>query len=372
MTSLIDRYHAGECAPVWAELMALGAAVYEAPHAEPAWAVARETMRRARSNLDALIERLDGLGYQFWDGVQGPTRGPRRAVTFGERRLEAASTDALLGEMFQEARALPASALTGVMVEQLHNIYRTAVWPWQDTAQLVKGVRLPADAAATSAFEQAKRSPPVEVATSQLGELERLCAASVEALSDAWKARQSAQPAPTIDHRTDAKVWRQPRKKDLALLARIEKAGPTLPLALRAWIEEVGGVCLAGSHPDLCFWEDAAFPGIYADPLMAAIDLSEIEAWASDGRKGALDVVVGWDARAKARLTIEDRELDDGYAVSLPAAAADAALSGDAPGATFVGYLRQAFRWGGFPGWTGRADAPSALIDQLTRDLAPI
>ena len=74
--SFLRRYQAGEHEAVWADMTALGAAVRSAPYMDDAWAVARETMRRARSNVETLIRRLDALGYQFWNGEQG-TLGPK-------------------------------------------------------------------------------------------------------------------------------------------------------------------------------------------------------------------------------------------------------------------------------------------------------
>jgi len=57
-------------------MAALGPRVREPPHFDDAcfddaWAVARETMRRARHNVELIIGRLDRIGYQFWSGKQG-------------------------------------------------------------------------------------------------------------------------------------------------------------------------------------------------------------------------------------------------------------------------------------------------------------
>jgi hypothetical protein len=61
----LERYLAGECQPVWDELLAQGAAIREEPLASEALAVARETMRRVRHNIELLIPRLRTLGYRF-------------------------------------------------------------------------------------------------------------------------------------------------------------------------------------------------------------------------------------------------------------------------------------------------------------------
>ncbi len=65
MTPYLDRYMAGEYERVWDELVALGAEVREEPLYSDALAVARETMRRVRNNIEMLIPRLDPMGYQF-------------------------------------------------------------------------------------------------------------------------------------------------------------------------------------------------------------------------------------------------------------------------------------------------------------------
>jgi hypothetical protein len=70
--SYLERYLAGEHEQVWAELQALGAAVREEPLSSDALAVARETMRRVRENLELLIPRLVKVGYQFGYGWGQP------------------------------------------------------------------------------------------------------------------------------------------------------------------------------------------------------------------------------------------------------------------------------------------------------------
>jgi hypothetical protein len=370
MSDLLRRYQAGEYEAVWDDLRALGSRVYDAPSVDDARAVARETMRRARANIETLIGRLDTIGYRFWDGVQGPRPGPPRKVTFGQRVIEGATPELLLAGMFAEARALPPAALTAVMIEQLHNVYRITVWPWQDTSQLLRGLRHPADAAAFALFEKAKKMNPAEVAATILAELDQLSSVAIDALRSAAKERGAEEvKSSTVDHRKDKKVLRPPQKKEIALLKRLEKRGFFLPLALRAWIEEVGSVNLAGSHPLLCFWEDHSFPGVYADPLMIAVDFAEIEAWTAEPDGETLTCVIGWNARSKARLTVEDEELDYGYSVALPMKTADAQLVEGAPRASLVEYLRHAFRWGGFSGWESQAKRPEAELRLLAEGL---
>jgi hypothetical protein len=65
MTSYLDRYLAGEHEQVWRELTRLGEQASTGAVQADARAVARETMRRARHNIEVLIPRLHRAGYAF-------------------------------------------------------------------------------------------------------------------------------------------------------------------------------------------------------------------------------------------------------------------------------------------------------------------
>jgi hypothetical protein len=65
MTSYLERYLAGEHEQVWCELTLLGKRVRNADLEADARAVARETMQRARHNIEMLIPRLRQAGYTF-------------------------------------------------------------------------------------------------------------------------------------------------------------------------------------------------------------------------------------------------------------------------------------------------------------------
>lgn len=65
MATYLDRYLAGQREAVWAELTALGPAIRNEPLVADARAVARETMTRARANVELLVQRLTSLGYRF-------------------------------------------------------------------------------------------------------------------------------------------------------------------------------------------------------------------------------------------------------------------------------------------------------------------
>jgi len=65
MATFLERYLNGQSAEVWSDLVALGDQVRKEPVLSEAQAVANETMRRARHNLEVLIPRLANAGYRF-------------------------------------------------------------------------------------------------------------------------------------------------------------------------------------------------------------------------------------------------------------------------------------------------------------------
>jgi hypothetical protein len=61
----LERYLSGEYQQVWADLLAQGAQVHEEPLYSDAWAVACETMRRVRANIERMIPRLVQIEFRF-------------------------------------------------------------------------------------------------------------------------------------------------------------------------------------------------------------------------------------------------------------------------------------------------------------------
>jgi hypothetical protein len=249
MPPYLDRYRNGEHEQVWAELLALGAQVRSEPLYGEALAVARETMGRARANIERLVPRLTEVGYQF--AYPHAEDGPLRYSVF---------------------------------------------------------------------------DPPDATMPERIAELERL-------------------------------------------------VGP-IPLALRAWYEVVGSISFIGAHPALAPAPPGDAPPVYSDPLVVdpiEIVLAEFRDWfwlISDHRPEKIEpfhIPISPDAYRKA-----NRSGGAAYRVAVPDPAADAPLLNAPHNTTFVAYLRLAFRWGGFPGFAGAAQRPSALLAYLTRDLLPL
>jgi hypothetical protein len=192
----------------------------------------------------------------------------------------------------------------------------------------------------------------------------------------AHQAEEEAKRRAITDHLTDQSVFSAIDPRFIKRIPGMEKKGFFLPLSLRAWIEEVGHVCLIGAHPNLSFFEGAGFPGVYADPFMMLPDPYELQGWLEEAKGSkeipTLDAVVGWTAQAKARLAVADEQLDYGYAITLPNPAADAPLKGERHGVGFVEYLRIVFRCGGFPGWEQQEKRPEEELKFLSDGLLPI
>jgi len=310
-------------------------------------------------------------------------------VTFNGKPITAPPAE-LLTALFEEARAIPHEQITPSMIDQLSNTYRSSMFPWLDPALLYKRESLPLDGQVRALFEATKGASAEQLAAGMIEQLDSLRRRAMEEAIGYW--RDKGEEAPAVrdqrekeerqraaaeisDHTKDKRVFCPSSKKDLALIRKAENKGAFLPLSLRAWTEEVGHVNLSGALPGLSSLAGADSSGVYADPLMVAPQLFifEIDDWLDGGgERPPLDALLSWDARAKARLTVDAKQLDQGYSIELPNPAADAVLKGAPHGATLVGYLRLAFRCGGFPGWDGQGKRPEAELAKLTEGLLPI
>src|SRR5947209_839534 len=76
MVSFLTRYLDGATEQVWQELVALRQEVRAPRYYDDARAVAEETMRRVRRNLETLIPKLEQHGYRF----NAPKLSPPEAV----------------------------------------------------------------------------------------------------------------------------------------------------------------------------------------------------------------------------------------------------------------------------------------------------
>ncbi len=136
----------------------------------------------------------------------------------------------------------------------------------------------------------------------------------------------------------------------------VEATIGVMPLALRAFFEQVGRVDLVGRHPGWSFE--------YLDQLVVDAPpdfvLSEHEAWDHDrdseyDRGSAFEIPIAPDYLHKA-------DVSGGmpYGMAVPNGGADGLLLWEPHQTTFSNYLRIAFRMGGMPGW----QREPALLDE--------
>ena len=95
---LLERYQNGEQREVWRDLVVLGERVRDAEYFDDAQAIAAETMRRARQNVESIITKLEKLGYEF---TTAPPTQPVNAM-FGGQTV---GMDALLQMALQETQS---------------------------------------------------------------------------------------------------------------------------------------------------------------------------------------------------------------------------------------------------------------------------
>ena len=165
---------------------------------------------------------------------------------------------------------------------------------------------------------------------------------------------------------TDYCVHAPPGRDVQEKIAELEALCGPLPASLRAWWAVVGTVCFMREPV-----HDQEEP--LPDPLVVAPIESVIEEfheWASDPERRRVE------PRFRAPLAPDELHKDDisggaPYELELPSSAADGVLLNEWHNATFVGYLREAFRWAGLPGWS-RAPHTAARVAAIRREVIPI
>ncbi len=165
------------------------------------------------------------------------------------------------------------------------------------------------------------------------------------------------------------------------MVAEYEAVLGKLPLSVRVWYKAVGGVNFAGDHDG---WRallpesaedypthagERLYPMRAVDPLFVLPLNMEWLGHMRSRKPGE---------RASLTLTTEDtykylEPSNDPYYVFLPNTSADARIYyRGKPWKTFVAYLRECFRWGGFPGWARLERRPEEDLAFLTQGLLPI
>lgn len=172
---------------------------------------------------------------------------------------------------------------------------------------------------------------------------------------------------------TQPAVWEPPKKAAPAKFASLENKNILIPLILRIWSEEIGQISLTGRHARVCPFYEESPPGEprYADPLMVSPVLPLLSGSLEELEGSTEPLLVSYDDVLKAELAI-DPGSDSEYAIEYPNAAVDAKLEGLWYDATFAGYVRKSFQWGGFPGWERYSNRPEEELARLREGLLPI
>jgi hypothetical protein len=324
-------------------------------------AVARETARRARVNFESIIERLDGIGYQFEDARASAEENEQNVVALGAMLQEA------LPVARERARDFP---LGGNALKAMET--------------LLAGM-------------EGARSTQVEL-------LQRI--------------QSTPKPKVHLNHLEDFSIYIPARKSALRGITRFEKElGGPMPLLLVAWYEQIEAISLVGTHrginggPGFCADPFAMIP-LSMEPLrdfQSAPDTAAIRQRIERQMREMEEAIALWRPTVAEMPEIAERmerdhafrlaekhaelarlerprqfslplgpdeiakagESGDCYCTPLPNGTADFLVDGLPGGMTFLEYLRRTFACGGFPGWYEIEDRPAEL-ELLSRDLLPI
>lgn len=360
----LERYVAGECELVWAELQALGAAIREEPLYTDALAVARETMRRARANIEVLIPRLRAAGYDFgygWLTAEAEWEAEQRVpLTPAELRemQEMGVSDEILQEMVEHDR---------------DNLEWKLAYARQEHPILI---------------------PPAPDVYEHLAELERL-AGPIPLSLYTWYEQVGAVnfigTAPATWRA--APVLLPPGSPEAYYLHRAERPEPgsmgensrgtyaysfrpVPPLALRhggeaeAPVGAEAGTVEAGEGVPTDEGLQAAITGgldpLYVYPLDNVLRSVRFQSSAHADRE-MYYVEIAPDEYFKYFVSGGGP-----YAIHIPNAGADAPLVLEWHETTFVNYLRICFRWAGLPGLERALHSDVSELATLTRNLLPI
>ena len=172
--------------------------------------------------------------------------------------------------------------------------------------------------------------------------------------------------------------WRAPDEDIERLVHDLADRGVYVPVSLQAWLSEVGGVDLSGTHPE---WPRTGYAGMgtrvsdrkrhdrepwYTDPLVIYYDLRGLLAWLEeqDSPTSTRWLEIAPDAIHKANVS-------GGAPISMNCEVPqfDTFLVGQHGSLTLLSYIRHAFEWSGFPGFDYIYDAPKEMLRDLGQGL---
>jgi hypothetical protein len=171
---LFDRYMKGEHGKVWEELIRLGPAVLEDPHAADALAIAYEAMRRVEANVRTVTAQLEALGYAFAHRPHEPP-GPKARKQIARLEKMAGTLPLSLRAFYEVVGAVDWIGEHPVLAPRSDSVAPDplVVFPVQDALDECKsGWRGDSDPAITIAPDLHKSNtsggPPYEIAVPDL------------------------------------------------------------------------------------------------------------------------------------------------------------------------------------------------------------
>jgi len=162
---------------------------------------------------------------------------------------------------------------------------------------------------------------------------------------------------------------RAPEDDIASIVEGLASRGVHVPVALQAWLMEVGGVDLSGTHPE---WPRSACAGLcdkgsddepwYTDPLVIWLDARSLLEWLEKRNRPTLK---HWLEIAPDQVTKANVSGAGPVSINCEAPRFDSFLVGQHGSFTLLSYLRWAFEWSGFPGFDYIPDAPKEMLKEL-------
>jgi hypothetical protein len=339
MPSFYDRYQAGEHQRVWSDLIALGEAVRKEPIYADALAVARETMRRAQSNIENLIDRLHSVGYRFQTEQSAAQQSVDRMT--------------LLARQMEVFRASAQGPFAEKMKSLLDAVTKSSASPQQAIERMKATAAKPAAA-------HPLEDPSIYIRASkdsarEIDDAERCLGGPLPISLRAWY--ETFDCVSFLGSHPELNPTERAPERPMMYVSPSMLQGPG-GQQRRKQAESLG-FRLTTEAPASSLDEDAL-----PDPLVIA-PLEDVLGEAEENESAGGSFIISPDDLHKANIS------GDVYYVDLPDSTADVIFQ-DWKSDYFVAYLRRVFAWGGFPGWELHRNPPTKLIQQLTHDLLPL
>jgi len=391
--TLLARYQAGEYEAVWADMMALGARVRQREYFDDAYAVARETMRRARSNVETIVRRLDKADYSFFSRnytagptspmkAEAPKLGAVKQMLQGLEDLRQAGVSAMTSDHLKDKNVfLPSSERDAAILAELEASGVMLPLSLRAWIEVVGRVDLTGSHPRLCFMQDPDLSRGVLSIVSPDGKrtkyrLTRPITTLGRAKTDGVDIALTGDDMVSKIHaRVDRSMDNQFTVFDAGSTNGIKVNG--MPIGKSKKLVNGDEIVIGNTKISFLHSENrrqAAIAGVCGDPLVVLPTAESIKA--KLGGRGALKPLSSslfmspFDADKAA--PDPEEQIEEGYSMAVPNASADAVLAGERHNTTFVGYLRYAFKWGGFPGWDRYRNVPADDIAALIEGLLPL